>query len=143
MWYKNSFTHGRRTGPFFSKFYTVRFSQTWLFYHLKIFKKYEFSQNLEVVAQKLHPPCLFQFWTSQGRGSPIFWGIPHSAFSSFTKDLERSGWYQSALVTALIFHRTSIPPKIKAIKIISNYVWLIKSKQVSLKNTSLSLENYY
>ena len=58
---KNSFTHGRRTGPFFSKFYTVRYSQRWFYYHLKTFKKYEFSQNLEIVAQKLCPPRPFQF----------------------------------------------------------------------------------
>ena len=58
---KNSFTHGWRTGPFFFKFYTVRFSQRWFYYHLKIFKKYEFPKNLKVVAQKLCPPCPFQF----------------------------------------------------------------------------------
>ena len=69
---KDSFTHGRRTGSFFSKFCTVRFSQRWFYYHLKIFKKYEFSQNLKVVVQKQRQPCPFQFWTSQGRGSPFF-----------------------------------------------------------------------
>ena len=57
--FKNSFTHGRRTGPFFSKFYTVRYSQRWFYYHLKFFKKWEFSQNLKVVAQKQHPPRPF------------------------------------------------------------------------------------
>ena len=45
--------------PKISKFYTVRFSQKWFFYHLKIFKRYEFSQNLKVVAQKLPLPLPF------------------------------------------------------------------------------------
>ena len=43
-----------------SKFYTIGFSQIWFFYHLKIFKSYEFSQNLKVVAQKLCPPRIFK-----------------------------------------------------------------------------------
>ena len=47
--------------PKISKSYTVRFSQIWFFYHLKIFKSYEFSQNLKVVAQKLPLPHPFQF----------------------------------------------------------------------------------
>ena len=88
---KNSFTHGQRTGPFFSKFYAVRFSQRWLYYHLKIFKKYEFPQNLKVVAQKLCPPRSFQFWTSQGCGSPIFWDIPLK-FSSLRDFLLTKKW---------------------------------------------------
>ena len=52
-----------------SKFYIVRFSQKWFYYQLKIFKKYEFSQNLEGVAQKLCLPRPFLFWTSEECGS--------------------------------------------------------------------------
>ena len=47
--------------PKISKFYTIRFSQKWFFYHLNIFKRYEFLQNLKVIAQKLRPPCPIQF----------------------------------------------------------------------------------
>jgi len=42
---------------------------------LKIFKNYEFSKNLEHVAQKLSPPRPLQFLTSQGRGSIFIWAI--------------------------------------------------------------------
>ena len=56
--------------------------QKWFYYHLNIFKRYEFSQNLKVVAQKLSPPRPFQFWTSEGRGSLILWATPFKFWSS-------------------------------------------------------------
>ena len=65
-----------------SKFYNIRFSHKWFFYHLKIFKRYEFSQNLKVVAQKLRPPCPFQILTSEGCGSLNFDVTPFKFLSA-------------------------------------------------------------
>ena len=45
----------------FSKFYTRKVSKIWFYYHLQIFKRYEFSQNLEGVVQNLSLLCPFQF----------------------------------------------------------------------------------
>ena len=51
---------------------TIENIKNWSYYHLNIFKKYEFSQNLEDVAQKLSLPRPFLFWACQGRGSSNF-----------------------------------------------------------------------
>ena len=57
---------------FFSSFEMVENIKKLFFSNSKILQKYEFSQNLEHVAQKLSPTRPFQFLTSQGRGSLIF-----------------------------------------------------------------------
>ena len=49
---------------------------------MSIFKSYAFSQNVEVVAQKLSPPRPFQFWACKGRGSPNFCARPFKFWSS-------------------------------------------------------------
>ena len=56
--------------------------QNWFNYHLNIFKKYQLSQNLEDIAQKFSPPCLFLFWICQGRGSSIFLARSFTFWSS-------------------------------------------------------------
>ena len=43
---------------------------------------YAFSQSLEVLAQKLSPPCPFQFWTCKECGSPNFCARPFKFWSS-------------------------------------------------------------
>ena len=48
----------------------------------KIFKNYEFSQNLDLGAQNLSPPCPFQSLNSQGRCSLIFWEMLSEFYSS-------------------------------------------------------------
>ena len=53
----------------------------------KDLKKYEFSQNLEGVAQKLCPPCPFQSWNSKGCDSPNFWVTPFKFWSVIDKVL--------------------------------------------------------
>ena len=50
-----------RLGLFFPFFFPVGFNKKSFYYHLTIFRKYEFSQNLEGVAQKVRPPHPFQF----------------------------------------------------------------------------------
>ena len=67
--------------PIFCNFFTIKDIKKQFYYHLNIFQKYEFSQNLMVVAQKLSPPCPFQFWNSEGRGSPNFWVTPFKFWS--------------------------------------------------------------
>ena len=61
-----------KAGRFFSNFEMVESIKKLLLYDLKILQKYEFSQNLEYVAQKLSPLYPFQSLTSQGRCSLIF-----------------------------------------------------------------------
>ena len=51
---------------------TIENIKKWSYYHLNIFKKYKFSQNLEDVAQKLSLPRPFLFSACQGHGSSNF-----------------------------------------------------------------------
>ena len=76
-------------GTFFQTFIIIKISKN----DSKIFKKYNFSQNLEGVAQKLSPPRPFQFWTSQGCGSLLRWAMPF-IFSTERVPIEVNKWWK-------------------------------------------------
>ena len=58
------------TGQLWQKFENlklVEISKSY-WYHMYILESYKLLQSLEAVAQKMSPPCPFQFLTSQERG---------------------------------------------------------------------------